>query len=333
MRTGWFVLLLAAGTGCGRYADFRLPAVAGSPLPDGRGSEIRLSARPAIERGSAGEWDSSDALNPSVVRRGSLYYNCYSGFDGKTWHTGLAVSPDGLKWEKRGKVLSPGPAAWEGDYIAANGSLFDSGRDFLYWYQTGPRESPRIGLARSADAAHWQKHPAPVVEPGPWGSWDERGAGDPYVIRREGMFYLFYLGQDRARRQRLGIARSADGVTWTKLRSSPVMELGPAGAFDEEGLGEPAVWASGGYYWMLYVGRDRKEDRRLGLARSRDGLEWRTVPLAASGGQEWNSRVMCDPEVEVRAGGVRVWFGGGDRASPDEFLNGRIGVAELDFGR
>ena len=84
-------------------------------------------------------------------------------------------------------------------------------------------------------------------------------------------------------------------------------------------------------YWMLYTGRDVKEYRRIGLARSRDGVAWERVSTSAvfEGGTEWNSKVVCDPEVEVRGRGVRVWYGGGDVASPDEKLNGQIGIFEL----
>jgi hypothetical protein len=39
--------------------------------------------------------------------------------------------------------------------------------------------------------------------------------------------------------------------------------------------------------------------------------------------------VVCDPTVEVAGGVIRVWFGGGDAASPDENLHGRIGSAIL----
>jgi len=39
--------------------------------------------------------------------------------------------------------------------------------------------------------------------------------------------------------------------------------------------------------------------------------------------------VVCDPEVEVTPQGVRVWFGGGDKAEPAENLNGQIGVGWL----
>ena len=310
-------------TGCGRYADFTLPV-----LPGGASPQWQWSARefPALTPGS---WDSRDVLNPSIVRRDDLYYNFYSGFDGKTWHTGLATSSDGIAWQKQGRVLSPDPQTWEGDYIAANGSALWANNEFLYWYQAGPKNGPSIGLARSSDGRSWRKYPAAVVAHGPRGSWDERAIGDPYVIRAGDNFYMYYLGQDRAHRQRIGLARSRDGLEWEKLRTNPVLELGDDGAFDEEGLGEPAVWAWHGFYWMLYTGRNRGERRRMGLARSRDGVNWQRTPLVISGQAAWDSQVVCDPAVEVQSDRMRVWFGGGDVASPDENLHGAIGVATL----
>jgi predicted GH43/DUF377 family glycosyl hydrolase len=187
-------------------------------------------------------------------------------------------------------------------------------------------------LARSGDGVSWRREGA-VLGAGPPGSFDERGAADPYVIHAGSRFYMFYLGNDRARppRQRLGIARSADGVDWEKLRSNPILELGSTGAFDENGLGEPAVWSSGGMYWMLYTGRDRNERRRIGLAKSPDGVHWerelKFAPIA--GAQPWNREVMCDPTVEVMPQAIRVWFGAGDVARPDQNLHGQIGVGWL----
>jgi predicted GH43/DUF377 family glycosyl hydrolase len=318
------VLVCLAVSGCARYADFTLPVLGGGPAP-----HWEWAALPApVLR--AGDWDSHDVLNPSVVRRENLYYNFYSGFDGRTWHTGLATSTDGIAWQKQGRVLSPDAKTWEGDYIAANGTALVVNGEFFYWYQAGPKDSPAIAVARSGDGRSWARQNGAVVGHGPRGSWDERATGDPYVIRLEdGFYYMYYLGEDRARRQRLGVARSRDGVTWEKLRASPVLELGGAGAFDEEGLGEPAVWKSDGWYWMLYTGRDRKENRRLGLARSADGVKWERTPLVIAGESAWDGRVVCDPTVEAAAEGVRVWFGGGDAASPDENLHGAIGLGSL----
>jgi predicted GH43/DUF377 family glycosyl hydrolase len=314
-------------SGCGRYADFTLPPVSGGD--PNMTFAFEAQAEPVLTAGDG--WESHDVLNPSVISRSQpqSLLNFYSGFDGRTWRTGLAASDDGAGWQKQGVILSPDPRTWEGSYIAANGSALWYENQFWYWYQAGPRERPRIGLARALDTHSWRKETKPVLEPGPYGSWDEYGVADPSVVRIEPYFYLFYLGQDRARRQRLGVARSTDGVRWEKFRANPVLELGDAGAFDENGLGEPAVWNSHGFYWMLYTGRDTAENRRLGLARSTDGVHWRKLRTVFSGNQPWDAKVVCDPTVEVDGGVIRVWFGGGDVASPDENLHGKIGLAML----
>jgi predicted GH43/DUF377 family glycosyl hydrolase len=315
---------------CSTYRDFTLP-IQKAALDERVQLNWNVLSGPVLGTGAPGEFDSVDALNPSVIRTSAGYFNFYSGYDGRTWHTGFATSADGRQWSKRGRVLSPDPATWEGDYIAANGSALEINGEFWYWYQGG--RPPQIGLARSKDGMQWTKQGSPVLSLGPRGSWDERGVADPYVIQLGASFYMFFLGQDRARRQRLGIAISSDGFRWHKLRSNPVLELGEPGSFDEIGLGEPAVWSARGSYWMLYTGRDKHENRRLGLARSQDGVRWQRVEESSvlSGAAGWNAKVVCDPSVEVDSDIVRVWFGGGDRAEPAENLNGRIGFATLEI--
>ena len=73
--------------GCGRYADFTLPA----PQADGPRSPFTWAARaePVLSHG-----DASDVLNPSIVRFQNAYWNLYSEFDGKAWHTSAATSPE-----------------------------------------------------------------------------------------------------------------------------------------------------------------------------------------------------------------------------------------------
>jgi sucrose-6-phosphate hydrolase SacC (GH32 family) len=299
------VLLLA---GCGKYSDFSLPLV-----PGGDPSLVfKFVAQPdpVLSRDPF-----SDALNPSIVGR----VNLYSVFDGQ-WHTALATSDDAGRWQKQGIVLHAAP----GDYIAGNGSALSYAGQFWYWYEIGAKASPRITLARSPDAKSWHREPGLALDLGPAGSWDERAVADPYVIRIEPFFYMYYLGQDRAVRQRIGVARSTDGIHWEKLRSNPILELD-----DEAGLGEPAVWQSHGFYWMLYTVREFDEQRHLSLARSTDGVRWSKLPAVYRGTQPWNSKVICDPSVVVDGDRILVWFGGGDAASPDENLHGQIGFATL----
>jgi predicted GH43/DUF377 family glycosyl hydrolase len=300
---------------CGRYDEFTLPTASGPKL------ELKWQAMPTpvIARGA-----SLDALNPSVVRWREQYWNLYSIFDGTSWHTALATSADGLAWQDQGKVLEA-----KGEYIAANGGVVQRGNELLYAFQMGSKGKTIIGLARSSDGRKWDRAEKPILELGPRMSWDEISLGDPYLIEANGTLYLFYLGEDRARRQRLGIAKSSDGVNWTKLRG-PVLELGGAGDFDENGLGEPAVFAADGQWVMLYTGRDRKEKRAMGYAVSKDGRAWQKLKEPVlRGEQPWNAAVVCDATVLVEKDKARVWFGGGDLPKPDERLNGQIGYAEL----
>ena len=315
LAAGFPLLAALAASGCGRYADFTLPQLRGGD--PGITFAFEEWPEPVITRGSF-----SDVLNPSVVRRAGGLSNYYSVFDGRTWRTAEASSPDGVHWRMDRVLFSPRPGSWEGEYLAANGSALEWGGRLWQWYVAGPKAHPRIGVERSRRVS---------LDYGPYMSWDERAVADPYVIRIDPYFYMFYLGQDRADppRQRIGVARSRDGEQWEKLRSNPVLELGPPGAFDERGLGEPAVWQSHGFYWMLYTGRDAHERRRLGLARSSDGVHWQKQPPVFAGAHAWDATVICDPTVLVENGEIRVWFGGGDKPSPDEGLDGQIGYGVL----
>jgi predicted GH43/DUF377 family glycosyl hydrolase len=312
------VLVLAS---CGRYAEFSLP-----PPPPSKAFQLTWIPHPSpvLTRGQ-----DVDVLNPSVAAWQGQLWNLYSRFDGRAWHTAMATSTDGLTWRNPKTILSPS-APWESNYIAANGAVIAFQNELLYVYQAGPKGKTVLGLARSRDGANWTKHPAPVLTQGPWRSWDEISLGDPYLIEAHGQLYLFYLGEDRAHRQRLGIARSADGVTWTRLRTNPILELGGFEEFDENGLGEPAVFAANNSWLMLYTGRDRHEKRALGYASSTDGKLWTKLKAPVlRGDQPWNQQVLCDPTVIVEPDKVRIWFGGGDSPKPDERLNGQIGYSEL----
>jgi hypothetical protein len=69
--------------------------------------------------------------------------------------------------------------------------------------------------------------------------------------------------------------------------------------------------------------------RRLGLARSRDGVHWEKLAMVIAGEQAWDSKVICDPTVLASGDRVTVWFGGGDVAHPVQNIDGQIGIATL----
>ena len=296
---------------------------------------------PVLTRGPSGSWDSVDLLNPSVIRYNNQLYNYYSGFDGTVWHTGLARSNDGIKWEKyeNNPVLSPAPDDWDVSYISANGAAILWNGKVFYFYQGMDRQGvTNIGLATSTDGYTFTKFPQPVLTPGPVHTWDSADVGDPYVITQGGIIYLYYLGQNEKLVQRFGVARSDDGIHWGKFIANPILDVGAAGTFDEHGLGEPSVVHVPPYFYLLYTGRNARENRNIGYAISMDGVNWKKMSihglLSAEQRGKWASHVVCDTTLLSRGQGkFFVWFGGGDKPESAQNLHGDVGLLTLDFGQ
>jgi predicted GH43/DUF377 family glycosyl hydrolase len=324
-------------------ADGHYFVLAPSTAP-GRPAPLKIDhvwPAPVLTRGSPGQWDGVDVLNPSVIRFQGKLWNFYSGFDGKVWRTGAATSADGVTWTKAASnpVLAPAGNSdgdWDVGNIAANGAAVVVKEQILYFYQGVDRfGKTHIGLARSKDGVHFTKTAKPVFVAGAAHGWESDGVADPYVIEKNDILYLYYLGQDELQTQRLGIARSKDGgATWERFVENPILDVGAYGTFDQNGLGEPSVASVPPYFFMLYTGRDKSENRNLGYAISGDGVHWKKMStaglLSARQRGAWASKVICDSTLlSTEDGKWTVWFGGGDRADPAQNINGQIGMMTI----
>ncbi|HET8539621.1 MAG TPA: hypothetical protein VFL83_07090 [Anaeromyxobacter sp.] len=149
----------------------------------------------------------------------------------------------------------------------------------------------------------WQK----VTGPGPGGAvlglgapgdFDERGNFTVSAFEDAGVVWLYYGGSDaeqgdpgcpgiRDTRWRVGLARSTDGVAFTRVRGDEtggaVLDVGAPGAFDSVLAYRPFVLKDGDAFRMWYNGSDHPfrcpgdelaTDRRIGYAESADGVHW-----------------------------------------------------------
>ncbi|MCX6791075.1 MAG: DUF2341 domain-containing protein [Candidatus Gribaldobacteria bacterium] len=81
---------------------------------------------------------------------------------------------------------------------------------------------------------------------------------------------------------------------WTKYGSNPVLSLGTAGAWDDEGATFASVLRDGTEYKMYYHGWNVAGTSQIGLATSSDGITWTkhgSNPIIASDLTETNLRV------------------------------------------
>ena len=165
----------------------------------------------------------------------------------------------------------------------------------------------------------WEKHPDnPVVNLGFQGAWDSSHIFDPVVIFHDAEYRMWYSGDDDSN-NRIGYATSIDGVAWKKHPGSPVIDIGPAGAWDGVYTSNCSVIHDDAEYKMWYcgVGDHDPSNGRIGYATSLDGINWEKhsdnpiIDMGPAG--TWSQDTVSKPTVIFRKGEYMMWYVGHDR--------------------
>ena len=110
----------------------------------------------------------------------------------------------------------------------------------------------------------------PLLEPRGDG-WEGLAVFNPAVIYDGKDYVLLYRAQDRRGVSRLGLARSTDGVTFTR-DDRPVFE--PATPEEAGGVEDPRLVRVGETYHLTYTAFDGRSTARLNMATSADLKTW-----------------------------------------------------------
>lgn len=164
-----------------------------------------------LDAGNKGEYDEFMVGWPQVIQWDDdswrMYYHTVQL--GKGYFLAWAESPDGLRWEKRGVIMGPGPKGRFDDYGVATRHMVKLGDTWAMFYEGchyigDPLQVDRqIGVATSTDGIHWQRIDGPyangaVIPQAPKGSgrWDFR-LGCPWVVKQDdGGLRLYYIGSN-----------------------------------------------------------------------------------------------------------------------------------------
>jgi predicted GH43/DUF377 family glycosyl hydrolase len=86
--------------------------------------------------------------------------------------------------------------------------------------------------------------------------WEMSCIEAPTVIRRKGIWYMFYAGAYNHERQQIGVAWSTDGITFKRLQNTPVLKHGPAKSWNAWESGHPGVFEDDdGQVYLFYQGK------------------------------------------------------------------------------
>ncbi len=256
--------------------------------------------------------------DPSVIRFGDGYLMYYSlpgpvgeGMGG--WSVGIAKSKDLVKWERVGQVKPAQEADKKG--LAAPAAWVHEGKVHLFYqtYGNGPKDA--ICHAWSEDGLNFTRNPEnPVFAP--TGSWTVGRAIDAEVFPVGDRLFLWFATRDpKMEVQMQGVAAAPLGSDygrkqWKQLVDGPILK--PELPWETKCIEAAAVMERDGKLWMFYAGGYNNEPQQIGVAHSKDGIEWTRlsdkplIPVGAPG--SWNSSESGHPGVFNDVDGTTYLF-------------------------
>ena len=227
-----------------------------------------------------------------------MFYNCQHGYPPREVAIGYATSPDGITWTQvsQDTILRAADVPYDVHVILAGSVIVqDDGDWVLYFYtrdESGSRTSSRIGRATApAPEGPWTPDPAPVLEPGEQGAWDEFALQRPSVARTEQGYSMVYLGLNAPGGDAMiGMATSPDGVNWTKYddpavtstrfaASDPIFWPKDTGWSESNQLKYPRLKVTPDGWLLFYRTASGALGGRsqIGVAASSDGITWTRI--------------------------------------------------------
>jgi len=217
-------------------------------------------------------YDNQGVSQAKIYFDGTKYLMWYVGLANSTAHTLYAESQDGIYWIRpiSSPVLNPGNYGTWDSHTVAPGPVIKDGQLYKMYYlgYSDPYGQYSIGLATSSDGKIWEKYQFPVIS-GSTG-W-ERQISPHSVIKKDGVYYLYYVGRDQTGQDRIGVALSNDGTNWAKYSGNPV--LTPSQSWEGTGVSWPGVIYENGTFKMVYMKVGYESDA-FGMATSSDGKNW-----------------------------------------------------------
>jgi hypothetical protein len=264
-------------------------------------------------------WDDLAVINPTVLYEDGAYKMWFGGRNvGLPIQIGYATSQDGIVWDELSDpVLTIGSAGdFDSQDIKAICVLHDETEYKMYYTATNASAMPRLGLATSPDGIAWTKYPQnPILELGEPGSWNESRSHNASVLKRDGLYYLWFTGRNVNFDIGMGLAYSSDGITWEEDQQNPVFMMSPNISWESDYPTFPAVIErEDGSLLMAYMGFDGLY-RQVGIAHSPDGILWTRYPhnpvIPHGPVGSWNEETSTGPSIALIEQGIyRMWYAG-----------------------
>ena len=213
------------------------------------GVEIRdLHDGPVVDVGEPGRFDDQHALDPAAIEYCGTVLLFYSAVGAEGDCVGLAMShDDGATFWKFGNVF-----AGRAPEIVIKDDLL-----YLLFQRHINDNHYETFLAKSPDGIKWETiQEAPVLAPGPAGSWNSFDVCTARVAESDGVYYMIYAGSANVCDvpDHFGLARSTDLINWEHHPGNPIFGIGDKDQPDGGAIWFPALLEEDDFFAMLYEG-------------------------------------------------------------------------------
>lgn len=258
------------------------------------------SDQPVVPHGDKhSDWDFQFTDPGAVMYYNGKFHMFRNGFNGwpASVQIGYLTSDDGLRWTE----VTTEPVMFSKDVpyakvaaLASDALVQADGTWVMYFYTwnslSGTNATGEIGRATAKEpTGPWIPDAEPVLKAGSKGSWDDLRISAPHVVKTDTGYTMYYSGSQKSGGiySSIGMATSADGITWTKYddpsttdalyaESDPILTTGDKRVF----IGQPIVQPTQSGWIMLYRTADRTSNgMKLGYAISEDGVHWTYDPV------------------------------------------------------
>jgi|GEM_PF-735994 len=217
-----------------------------------------------------------------------------------------------FEWQRYTKnpVFPAVPETWM-EAQTANPDLLTIGDSYFMYFRGQRNGHDRIGLATVPcarfDGASWSVRPAPVIDVGARGSWDETHVLDPAALFVKGRVYLYYSAVSPRCDRAVCLAVSDDGIHFVKGKRNPVVIGG----------GPEIVFRDDRFHLYFWKPHPRGSGFQIHLATSRDGFEFTEYSpqpvLPAGAARSWDSHSVETPCIFEEDGVYYMMYCGSDR--------------------
>ena len=272
----------------------------------------------AVDAGSEGTYDTTDAGTPTVIREGSSYRMWYSGGAGGAQRIIHAESPDGIHWSHFRLVLNLNASLTGYDTSRSYTPVVrKEGSIYRMWYSGFDGTNVRVLHAESADGYTWTNFSLALDR-------NSLGAGldDAHAFSADvgGSYRIWYTAVNAAQVYQIGTCSSANGLSFSGCQLS--IPPGTEGSRDTLRTAGPHVFQDRYTHKIWYGGTTTNFEYDIIYCESIEGITWTNCQVAISKGTHgtYDTTSISGPAILVEGGVGKIWYGGTDSGGKTRIL-------------